>query len=97
MNFKTEFLNKKTEAYFDCAALENIIVNLLGNAVKYTPNEGDIQLQVFIQKEYLKINLKNTGQGLTTSQIKTIFNRFYQTDGQNEGARIGLSLVKELT
>lgn len=96
LNFKMKILDKKTEAYFDCDALENIIVNLLGNAVKYTPNEGEIQLQVSIQKDYLKINVKNTGEGLTNAQIKTIFNRFYQTDGQNEGAGVGLSLVKEL-
>ena len=97
INLKIEILNKEVEAWFDCEAVENIILNLLGNAVKYTPNEGEILLQASLQKEFLKIIIKNTGQGLTPPQIKTIFNRFYQTDGQNEGAGIGLSLVKELT
>ncbi|WP_419213039.1 ATP-binding protein [Maribacter sp. X9] len=97
LNFKTEILDKKTEAYVDSDALENITVNLLGNAVKYTPYEGEIQLNVSLEKGYLTIRVKNTGDGLTNAQIKTIFNRFYQTDGQNEGAGVGLSLVKELT
>lgn len=97
INFTAEILNKETEAWFDREALENITANLLGNAVKYTPNDGEIELQVAIEKNYLKIKVKNTGQGVSRSQIKTIFNRFYQTDGQNEGAGVGLSLVKELT
>ncbi|WP_350286627.1 ATP-binding protein [uncultured Croceitalea sp.] len=96
IDFKAEILNKEAEAWFDREALENIVVNLLGNAIKYTPNEGKINLQVSIQNECLKIAVKNSGEGLTSTQIKTIFNRFYQTDGQKEGAGVGLSLVKEL-
>ena len=97
INFKTEILNKERIAWFDGEALENITINLLGNAIKYTPNEGEINLKVSIENDYLNIEIKNTGQGLTGAQIKTIFNRFYQTDGQNEGSGVGLSLVKELT
>ncbi|WP_027077637.1 ATP-binding protein [Maribacter antarcticus] len=97
IDFKIEISDKEIEAWFDREALENIIVNLLGNAVKYTPKQGEIHINVSIENDYLKIKVKNTGQGLTNSQIKTIFNRFYQTDGQNEGAGVGLSLVKELT
>ncbi|PCJ95288.1 MAG: hypothetical protein COA50_08735 [Flavobacteriaceae bacterium] len=97
IDFQTEILNKEIEAWFDREALENIIVNLLGNAIKYTPEAGKINLHVSVQNDDLKIKIKNTGQGLSSSELKTIFNRFYQTDGQNEGAGIGLSLVKELT
>lgn len=97
IDFKTDISNKKTQAWFDYEALEIIVVNLLGNAIKYTPKNGQITLQVSIQKEQLNISVKNTGQGLTNKQMKTIFNRFYQTNGQNEGAGVGLSLVKELT
>ena len=97
LNFKIKILDKTTEAYFDSDALENIIVNILGNAVKYTPCEGEIELNVSLENDYLTIRVKNTGDGLSNSQIKTIFNRFYQTDGQNEGAGVGLSLVKEFT
>jgi len=97
IDFKTEISNKETQAWFDHEALENIVINLLGNAIKYTPKNGQITLQVSVQNEQLDIAVKNTGQGLTDKQMKTIFNRFYQTDGQNEGAGVGLSLVKELT
>lgn len=97
INFKTDIQNKEVKVWFDREALENIIVNLLGNAIKYTPEKGEILLQVSIENNFLRIKVRNSGQGLENKQIKTIFNRFYQTDGQNEGAGIGLSLVKELT
>lgn len=97
INFKTDIQNKEVKVWFDREALENIIVNLLGNAIKYTPEKGEILLQVSIENNFLRIKVRNSGQGLENKQLKTIFNRFYQTDGQNEGAGIGLSLVKELT
>ncbi|CAN0591502.1 unnamed protein product, partial [Ectocarpus sp. 12 AP-2014] len=58
--------------------------------------EGEITLEVALQNKNLRIAIGNSGDGLTNSQMKTIFNRFYQTDGQNNGVGVGLSLVKEL-
>lgn len=95
--FRTEIKSKDVTAWFDKEALENIVINLLANAVKYTPNEGEVQLQTALENDFLQIAIKNTGPGLTKVQTKTIFNRFYQTDGQKEGVGVGLSLVKELT
>ena len=54
-------------------------------------------MKASIENNYLKLHVKNTGQGLTKDEIDNIFNRFHQTNEQNEGAGIGLSLVKELT
>ena len=96
MNFKTEIRNKETEAWVDRAALENVIVNLLGNAIKYTPQNGQIKVEASIKNGVLNLLVQNTGTGLTKTQMKTIFNRFYQTNTHNEGAGIGLALVKEL-
>ncbi|MGB5437990.1 MAG: ATP-binding protein, partial [Maribacter sp.] len=89
--------DKETEVWFDKDALEKIVVNLLGNAIKYTPTKGQIKVKASIENNFLKLHVKNTGQGLTKDEIDNIFNRFHQTNEQNEGAGIGLSLVKELT
>ncbi|MBT8185569.1 MAG: response regulator, partial [Eudoraea sp.] len=96
IHFKTKILNKDATAWFDREALETIVVNLVGNAIKYTPEEGEIDLQASLQNNLLDIAIKNSGQGLTNKQVNTVFNRFYQTNGQSDGAGIGLSLVKEL-
>ena len=96
IDFITDISNKETHVWFDHEALENIVINILGNAIKYTPNSGEIIFKVSVQNKQLNLTVTNTGQGLTDKQIKTIFNRFYQTNGQNEGVGVGLSLVKEL-
>ncbi len=72
-------------------------MNLLGNAIKYTPTKGQIKVKASIENNFLKLSVKNTGQGLTKDEIDNIFNRFHQTNEQNEGVGIGLSLIKELT
>lgn len=97
IEFNIEVQDKEIEAWCDQEALENITTNLLGNAIKYTPENGKIRFKATIKNKLLKIEVANTGKGLTKSQLKTIFNRFYQTDGHSEGAGVGLSLVKELT
>ena len=89
--------DKETEVWFDKDALEKIVVNLLGNAIKYTPTKGQITVKASIENNFLNLSVKNTGQGLTKDEIDNIFNRFHQTSEQNEGVGIGLSLIKELT
>ncbi|APQ17606.1 hybrid sensor histidine kinase/response regulator transcription factor [Maribacter hydrothermalis] len=97
IHFKLQITNTDILGWFDRDAIENIIINLLGNAIKYTPEKGAVLLNANIDHNYLYFSIKNTGNGISTTQMKTIFNRFYQTDGLNEGVGIGLSLVKELT
>lgn len=91
-NIKTE----ASETWYDKDALEKIVVNLLSNAVKYTPEKGSIVCNSYIDNNNLFLEVKNSGEGLTTDQLSNIFQRFYQTNEQNQGSGIGLSLVKEL-
>ena len=95
--FRITASDKDKEGWFDRDALEKIAVNLLGNAIKYVPENGEIEVKVSCSKDQIDLEVRNTGKGLTQQQIKTIFDRFYQTDGFNDGVGIGLSLVKELT
>ena len=95
--FEIAIKNKELEAWCDREALENITTNLLGNAIKYTPEKGKIRLKAAIENKELKLEVANTGKGLNKDQLQTIFNRFYQSNDSNKGAGIGLSLVKELT
>ncbi|WP_083414226.1 response regulator [Maribacter sp. 1_2014MBL_MicDiv] len=97
IDFNLQISDTDKLCWFDQNAVENIVINLLGNAIKYTPEQGSILLSSKIVQNNLKITIKNTGNGISTIQMKTIFNRFYQTSDHNEGVGIGLSLVKELT
>ena len=97
IEFSIKTTDKKKEGWFDRDTLEKIVVNLLGNAIKYTPENGKIRVNISKPNTHINFEVHNTGKGLTKQQMNTIFERFYQSDGFNDGVGIGLSLVKELT
>ncbi|OUR90900.1 hypothetical protein A9Q87_13260 [Flavobacteriales bacterium 34_180_T64] len=89
---------------FDANKLTSIISNLLTNAIKFTPEFGKIIVHinqdVRKKKTYLFIKIKDTGIGISKSDLPNIFNRFYQSDTTSSrnhgGTGIGLALTKEL-
>lgn len=82
--------------WFDKSAIEKITINLLSNAIKYTPNNGVISCEAYLKNQTLFFKISNSGKGLTSYELNNIFERFYQTNDQNQGSGIGLALVKEL-
>ncbi|SDH33372.1 response regulator [Winogradskyella thalassocola] len=82
--------------WYDKDAVEKITINLLSNALKYTPENGTVSCKAYVENNRLFLTIKNSGKGLTSYELKNIFERFYQTNDQNQGSGIGLALVKEL-
>jgi len=82
--------------WFDREALHKILSNLLGNAFKYTPNNGTIKVDGKRQDDYYFFEVFNSGTYIPEEAQTEIFKRFYQTDPKNPGTGIGLSLTKEL-
>lgn len=80
--------------------IERIILNLLSNAVKFTSIGGQIMVSIEDSSENICIRIKDTGRGIPTEKLSTIFERFVQVDKSlardHEGSGIGLSLVKSL-
>ncbi len=97
-NITYSVIIKRTEEniWFDKDALEKITINLMSNALKYTPKNGSVTCNAHLKDNKLFLEVKNTGKVLTTDELDNIFQRFYQTNEQNEGTGIGLALVKEL-
>ena len=96
INYNLNIKPYTKDVYFDKDALEKIVVNLISNAVKYTKEKGTISCDVFIKNDTLHLKVKNSSKGLSPTEIKNIFHRFYQTNEKNNGTGIGLALVKEL-
>jgi len=90
--------------YFDGEKIENVVCNLLINAVKFTPPGGQITVSLDRIKDpppgFLEISVRDTGIGIPAGQLDHIFDRFYQAEGLEEhahkGSGIGLALTKEL-
>lgn len=99
---------KQIEVQVDCP--ENLSVahdrkwtsealfNILDNAVKYTPVGGQIRVQVECWEMYVKIDIADTGIGISEQHQGTIFKRFYREDAVHdvEGIGIGLYLAREI-
>lgn len=85
----------------DPEKLERICLNLLFNALKFTPAGGVVELIATRTSEWLQIDVRDTGMGIAADQLPHIFNRFWQADTSSQrkfqGLGIGLALVKELT
>lgn len=92
-------LEADLHAEVDPGMLESTVVNLLENAVKYTPNstaEPKIELSLRRQLDEIIIEVRDRGVGIPTSESERIFDSFYRasTAGEVRGAGLGLSLVQ---
>ena len=77
-------------------ALQKIVMNLLGNAFKYAPENETVQVKALLEKGQILLEIKNSGSSIEAKKIKQIFSRFYQKNPDKDGLGIGLALVKEL-
>ncbi len=97
--FCCEFIEPlPTVIYADQKYLRQIFINLLGNAIKFT-EQGSITLHVYHEKEYLNIQVHDTGIGISTENQVEIFKPFVQAGHKNikrQGTGLGLSIVTKL-
>lgn len=84
----------------DAQRLEQILFNLLDNAVKYTPNNGAVTIKVSSEGEMMRIAIDDTGPGVPEAAHQRIFERFYRADAgrsrEEGGTGLGLAIAKHL-
>ena len=78
----------------DKEKIARVIFNLLSNALKYTPADGDIFVSLKDEGEKLRLDVRDTGKGIEKEEADKIFERFFQAKGAASGTGIGLALVK---
>jgi len=87
----------QNEVWFDSEAVSKIVVNLLANAVKYTPEGGIATIKATLEEEgVLHLEFRNSAPTLAAEELNQLFERFYRGATEIEGTGIGLALVKEL-
>ena len=95
-------LNVEFGEYPICAneeLLKQVWINLIDNAVKFTPNGGTVDIRMTEAKENLHITIANTGSEIPPEKLGKIWGKFYQADESHssEGNGIGLAIVKKVT
>ena len=109
INFTFEHVDKQLKVWIDMNNFDKVLLNVLSNAFKYTPNEGNIQVKLTTGydefgkgplKHYFEISVTDNGMGIDKDKIERIFDRFYQINNDvtksNFGTGIGLHLSRSL-
>lgn len=86
--------------FIDKEKIERVILNILSNAIKFTNENGKIEVSIQKYNEFVNIKIKDNGIGIPKEKINQIFHRFYQVDSllsrKNEGSGLGLCIVNEI-
>ena len=80
-------------------SVEEAITNLLQNAIKYTPENGTVKLNSFVENNFIRIDISDTGIGIPEKDLDRIFDEFFRASNVKrsyEGGGLGLALVKQI-
>ncbi len=84
----------------DMGKIQQVMYNLLDNAIKFSPNDTKITIETTLRHEKVFISVKDQGIGIPKESMKKIWERFYKTDSSRgkdkKGTGLGLSIVKEI-
>lgn len=97
-NIIIQMVCEDSSAVFDKKWTEEALYNILDNAVKYTPNGGNISVSAIPYELFCRIDITDNGIGIAEQDITSIFQRFYRSIvvSQYEGVGIGLFLAREI-
>ena len=94
LHLDVDDLKGSHEMIADQEKISRIVFNLLSNALKYTPAGGEIFVSLKDEGANLRLDVKDTGKGISQDEADKIFERFFQAKGAASGTGIGLALVK---
>jgi signal transduction histidine kinase len=110
LNFEPEFKNKDIQIVFkgesedivaDKDKISQVIINLISNALKYTPSGGTVDICVKGAEDITEVSVKDNGLGIPEEDLPFIFERFYRADKSRNrltvGSGIGFTIVKAIT
>jgi PAS domain S-box-containing protein len=84
----------------DPQRLEQVVTNMISNAIKFTPGGGTVKVAVSVQADHLRVEVRDTGMGIAPEHHARIFDAFTQVDMSNTrrsgGAGLGLAIAKSL-
>jgi signal transduction histidine kinase len=96
----TEISNGIPDTEFDEEALSSVLINLLSNAMKFSPSTKEISVKLFCDDKNVILEVADMGVGITPKEVSRIFDRFYRAENKyvskTRGSGLGLTLVKHI-
>ena len=100
IQLEDDFPKEKMLISIDVDRIRQVLTNILGNALKFTPKGGLIELTGEIRKNQIQISIKDSGIGISNEHLPYVFTRFYRVDKSRSrksgGSGIGLTIAKQL-
>ncbi len=100
ITFDLTFSDSILMVHADIGKIQQVLYNLIDNAIKFSHNNSTIYIQASIRHEKIFVSVKDTGIGIARENVKKIFERFYKSDQSRgkdkKGTGLGLAIVKEI-
>lgn len=100
VNLKKSFDSKKILAVGDSKRIEQVMMNLISNAIHHSNEHGKVQIKLQVHDRHVSVKVIDNGEGIAQEHLKKIFERFYRVDKSRSrhtgGTGLGLSIVKQL-
>ncbi len=94
------FIAEDIRVFADKDRIEQVILNILSNAIKYTGENGSIKIDIVRTIKYVKVIVEDNGMGISAAEVPKLFDRFYRVDKARSramgGTGLGLSIAKQI-
>lgn len=100
LQIEADFQQEDIFVNADSDAIERVVINLMHNAVKFTPENGRIILKTWRQKSKVFVSVEDTGVGIEKEELHLVWDRFYKSDKSRSrdktGTGLGLAIIKNI-
>ena len=100
IRFDLTFSDNIQMVYADMGKIQQVLYNLIDNAIKFSPDHSVIYMETLLKREKVFVSIKDTGLGIPQDSLPKIWDRFYKTDlsrgKDKKGTGLGLAIVKEI-
>ena len=100
ITFVRKFPKRKIFVEIDKDKITQVLDNIISNAIKYSPNGGEVTSQIIVYSKYIEVKVSDQGVGIPKENLHRIFDRFYRVDKararQFGGTGLGLAIAKEM-
>jgi two-component system sensor histidine kinase GlrK len=96
IKLKANIAKSLPPAKIDSVRIQDVMRNLIGNALKFTPTDGIITISAGTEDGRIKVAVSDSGDGISKENLTAIFNKYYQEGHNNKGTGLGLFIVKNI-